>query len=213
VCSSDLLASLVSFEAQKLSAALLLACPYVPLLFMGQEYGETRPFLYFVSHGDAALVEAVRAGRRSEFGHFSWQGEIPDPQALETFERSRLDRAAITRPAHAAVLRLHEDLLRLRREERALWDEDATTKVEAGDGWIATRRELPGRGLLGLFNLAPEERNVEVHADGTWRAIVTTDDERYGGKTRMPAEAVTAKGTFRVMLGPSSAILYRRVSG
>src|SRR5262249_23569043 len=74
------LTALTDFEGLKLAAGLVLLSPYVPLLFMGEEYGETSPFLYFVSHGDPALIDAVRRGRREEFKKFAWQGEPPDPQ-------------------------------------------------------------------------------------------------------------------------------------
>ncbi|MBX6333569.1 MAG: malto-oligosyltrehalose trehalohydrolase, partial [Gemmatimonadaceae bacterium] len=87
------LASLVPFASLELAASLLLLAPYVPLLFMGEEYGETHPFQYFVSHTDPALVEAVRRGREAELESFAWEGPIPDPGAEATFTRSVLDRS------------------------------------------------------------------------------------------------------------------------
>jgi maltooligosyltrehalose trehalohydrolase len=89
------LATLVSFEAYKLAAAAVLLGPNVPLLFMGQEYGEQAPFQYFVSHTDPDLVEAVRRGRREEFRSFDWAGEVPDPQDAGTFLRSKLRAEAV----------------------------------------------------------------------------------------------------------------------
>ncbi|MCL5257567.1 MAG: malto-oligosyltrehalose trehalohydrolase, partial [Chloroflexi bacterium] len=88
---SERLSSLVSFEALKLAACAVVLSPFVPLLFMGEEYGEPAPFLYFISHLDPQLVEAVRRGRRAEFAAFQWTGESPDPQAEETFQRAKLD--------------------------------------------------------------------------------------------------------------------------
>ncbi len=85
------LSSLVSFESLKLAAGVLLSSPYVPLLFMGEEYGESAPFLYFVDHSDPALIESVRRGRRKEFESFRFEGEAPDPQAEETFHQSKID--------------------------------------------------------------------------------------------------------------------------
>ncbi len=73
------LSQLVSFEPLKLAAAAVILSPYVPLLFMGEEYGEEAPFQYFISHGDAGLIDAVRNGRRGEFASFGWLGEPPDP--------------------------------------------------------------------------------------------------------------------------------------
>ena len=88
--------TLVSFEALKLAAGIVLLSPNIPLLFMGEEYGEETPFQYFVSHSDDKLIEAVRRGRREEFAGFSWEGELPDPQDEATFSRSKiqLDRVA-----------------------------------------------------------------------------------------------------------------------
>ena len=88
----DRLSATLSFEQQKLAAGAVLLSPFIPLLFMGEEYGETAPFQYFVSHSDPALIEAVRQGRREEFAAFAWQGEVPDPQDEATFRRSRLNR-------------------------------------------------------------------------------------------------------------------------
>ncbi|MGC8495511.1 MAG: malto-oligosyltrehalose trehalohydrolase, partial [Syntrophobacteraceae bacterium] len=85
------LSKLVSFEALKVCAAAVLLSPYLPLLFMGEEYGEEAPFLYFVDHTDPELREAVRKGRREEFKEFMWEGEVPDPDRRETFLNSRLN--------------------------------------------------------------------------------------------------------------------------
>ena len=119
------LAALVSPDALRLAAAVLLLSPYVPMLFMGEEYGETRPFLYFVSHGDPALLDAVRTGRREEFAAFGWADDVPDPAAEETFLRSRLDRAS----GSTALRALYRDLLRVRREEPALRPGSADCRV------------------------------------------------------------------------------------
>ena len=169
------LAALVSFEAQKVAAALLLLSPYVPLLFMGQEYGETRPFLYFVSHGDPALVEAVRQGRRREFASFEWNGEVPDPQARETFAMSKLDRSVISTPGNAQLVALHGDLLALRAAELAgisSWD-----VTDDGSRCVALRY---GK-LIAIFNLADEPRPMPVPGVSTSTVLLATDAIRYGG--------------------------------
>jgi maltooligosyltrehalose trehalohydrolase len=110
----DRLSNLVSFPALKLAAAAVILSPYIPLLFMGEEYGETNPFLYFVSHGDPDLVEAVRAGRKAEFAEFHAEGEAPDPQAVETFERSRLDWEKRQQGQHHHLWQFYQFLLQLR---------------------------------------------------------------------------------------------------
>ncbi|MDB4900515.1 MAG: malto-oligosyltrehalose trehalohydrolase, partial [Gemmatimonadetes bacterium] len=114
------LSTLVAPERLRLSAALVLLSPYVPLLFMGEEYGETAPFLYFIEHGDPALVEAVRKGRREEFPEIAALGAEADPQSEASFARSRLDWSRREEGAGAQMLTLYGDLLSLRREEPAL---------------------------------------------------------------------------------------------
>jgi maltooligosyltrehalose trehalohydrolase len=208
----DRLAALISFDAQKLSAALLLLSPYAPLLFMGQEYGETRPFLYFVSHGDPVLVEAVRAGRRSEFAGFGWQGEVPDPQAIETFERSRIDWSSAGSPGHAEIRRLHRDLLALRREERSVWGVKARVTTGASD-WIALRYGgSNGRALLAVFNVSSTPQTIVLEESGSkplWRRVLATAEERYGGGGT--AESVRAQDGFLALALPGhTAVVYRR---
>jgi maltooligosyltrehalose trehalohydrolase len=106
----------------RIAGACVLLSPHVPLLFMGEEYGETAPFQFFADHDDPAIAEATRAGRRKEFKRFAaFAGEeVPDPQALETFERSRLDRSA----ADPEVRAFYAELLRLRRTLPAELDTD-----------------------------------------------------------------------------------------
>ncbi|HLV10601.1 MAG TPA: malto-oligosyltrehalose trehalohydrolase, partial [Halanaerobiales bacterium] len=81
--------SLLEFSHLKLAAALLFFSPYIPLLFMGEEYGEENPFLFFTDYGEPRLQRAVTEGRREEFADFTWE-DVPDPQAEKTFYQSRL---------------------------------------------------------------------------------------------------------------------------
>lgn len=108
--------TLVSFEMQKLLAATCLISPYLPMLFMGEEYSEKNPFLYFVSHSDKALVEAVRKGRKEEFAEFHNEGEVPDPQAEETFQQSKLQWHLLQEKQHSAMLSFYKSLIALRKK-------------------------------------------------------------------------------------------------
>ena len=112
------LSSQVDFESLKLAAGANLLSPFVPLLFMGEEYGETAPFLYFTSHGDPNLAEAVRRGRAEEFEAFRWRGQIPDPQAEATFANSRLKRNLAREEPNRTLLRFYQMLLRFRSNLR-----------------------------------------------------------------------------------------------
>ena len=96
----------------RLRAALTLFAPQIPLLFMGEEYGERRPFLFFSDHDDPFIADATREGRRREFAGFAgFAGEVPDPQARESFDRSRLDRTA----ADEELRSFYRELIALRR--------------------------------------------------------------------------------------------------
>lgn len=116
------LTQLAPKEALEAATVLLLLSPMVPLLFMGEEWGAEQPFLYFTDH-KPELATAVRDGRRNEFAAFSFfnrddvREQIPDPNALETFNQSRLDFAECLQPAHRERLSLYRELLALRKKE------------------------------------------------------------------------------------------------
>ncbi|MFH1379947.1 MAG: malto-oligosyltrehalose trehalohydrolase [bacterium] len=112
-------ASLVSMEAVKLKAGVLFSTNFVPLIFMGQEYAEDAPFLYFVDHSDQDLIRAVREGRTKEFESFDWPGEIPDPQDTEVFAASKLCWQKRKKGIHKAVLDLYQKLISVRKKYHA----------------------------------------------------------------------------------------------
>jgi maltooligosyltrehalose trehalohydrolase len=123
-------------EAARLQAAILLFAPQTPLLFMGQEYGERRPFQFFTDHDDPAIADATREGRKREFERFAAFAEqdVPDPQSPDTFFRSKLDPSAGDEDIRA----FHAELLRLRRElprevETSADDERRVLRVRRGD--------------------------------------------------------------------------------
>src|SRR4029077_19854810 len=148
----DRLSSLVNFESLKLAAGTNLLSPFVPLLFMGEEYGETAPFLYFTSHADPNLAEAVRRGRAEEFRSFGGQGQIPDPQAESTFARSRLQRALAQEEPHGTLLRFYQMLLRF-RHKHGLGRGDAPSVEEfASSKALVTWQNTRATQLVMLFN-------------------------------------------------------------
>ena len=115
----DRLATLVPFEALKLAAATVLLSPNIPLLFMGEEYGETAPFLYFIDHGDQGLIEAVQQGRKSEFAAFGWT-DVPDPYAQSTFDQSRLQWTSKKSKEQDFLLKWYQALIAWRKTNPAL---------------------------------------------------------------------------------------------
>lgn len=111
----DRLSTSIPFEALKLVAGVVLLSPYIPLLFMGEEYGEEAGFAYFVSHSDPDLVEAVRRGRKEEFAGFCWEGELPDPQDPATFIRSKLSHELKEKGQNRVLFEYYRNLIRLRK--------------------------------------------------------------------------------------------------
>jgi maltooligosyltrehalose trehalohydrolase len=199
----DRLSTLVTPDRLRLAAALLLLGPYVPLLFMGEEYGETNPFLYFVDHGDPALLAAVREGRRREFAAFAWEGEVPDPAAPDTFERSKLDWRRLEQPEHARLLALYRDLLALRRQEPALRPGEAAVRVALDPpGAMTVRLDHPAAPLVACFNLSDRPRRAP-RPDGTLDVALSTEEARYGGTGLSSGQGP------ELALAPWSAVLLR----
>ncbi len=116
----DRLVTLVTREQAQLAAALVLLAPGVPLLFMGEEYGDPAPFPYFIDHGDPALVEAVRAGRSEEFAAFAGTGGVLDADAQATFDAAHIDPSLRHQGDHRSRWALHRALIGLRRANPAL---------------------------------------------------------------------------------------------
>jgi maltooligosyltrehalose trehalohydrolase len=184
----DRLSTLLPHEALKVAAMAVLLAPNLPLLFMGEEYGEDRPFLYFTDHGDPALQQAVREGRRAEFAAFAWQGDVPDPQDPLTFERSRLDPGPKGDPWQAALFAWYQTLIRFRKSYPSLGaaqsSHHASTVLTLDQaGLLVIHRQMstgpPAMMLLG-FNGLPM-RVALTGPKGQWTRQIDSADKEFGG--------------------------------
>ncbi len=171
--------------AVRLSTGLLLLAPRLPLLFMGQEYGETNPFPFFSDFADEGLIRAVREGRKKEFAYFGWEGEVADP-----FDRATRDSAVLSwswdDPTRAGLRRLHLDLLRLRRESSVLRDfRHPNVQLHGGDGQgrvLEMVREDGSGGRLAIYlNLGPEPGPLPP-SPGKQTPSFRSEVEEYGGR-------------------------------
>lgn len=115
---------LIGLDAAKVAAGILLTAPYVPMLFQGEEWAASTPFLYFADHEDEELRKKVAAGRREEFAAFGFGDDIPDPEDPATYEASKLNWGELNDGKHAEMLRWIRDLIRLRRSTICLNDGD-----------------------------------------------------------------------------------------
>ncbi len=168
------LSELVSYDALRLVAAAVVLSPFIPMLFMGEEYGAKVPFLYFTSHSDADLIEAVRQGRREEFDDFLWEGEAPDPHDEATFTRSRLNWSLLARDEHASLRRLYRALFRLRRETPALRSLDLNAVEPLADDAKRTLLIRRANTLLAL-NFSEKAQNIALPWTDPWRAMKLND--------------------------------------
>src|SRR2546428_4560724 len=152
------LGALVPYEALKLAAGLMFVTPAVPLLFMGEEYGDTAPFLFFTSFLDRELSERVRRGRLQELSRFGWKGRIPDPGAPATFVASQLNHALAAAPRHRALREYYRRWLALRRGHPALGARNKNlTRVALDAAVLTVTRATPaGEEIPLLANLGAE---------------------------------------------------------
>ena len=195
--------SRIPVQALQVAAATVLLSPNIPLLFMGEEYGETVPFLYFIDHGDPALVEAVRRGRRAEFASFTWEEDIPDPQDPITFERSRIQLGSPRDPRQAAMLRWTRTLIDLRKTIPSL----STGGTKSGHQVWAHEKEnvlvlhrwaQEGPASLLVVGFNSETTSVMLREPvGRWSLRLDSSGQEFGGTGQEPMSrdlAITAEG-------------------
>jgi len=190
------LSQLVSPGRQKIGAALVLASPFVPMLFQGEEWGARTPFLYFTDHEDPELGRAVSDGRRREFAAFGQAADdVPDPQAPATFHRSKLDWTEPGREPHASVLDWHRRLIRLRRNHAELSDgrlDRLRVLFDEKDRWLRV-----DRGPVTIAaNLGDAPRAVPVALQGPRGVLLASgaDVTVTAGAVELPPESVAILG-------------------
>jgi maltooligosyltrehalose trehalohydrolase len=206
--------AVLSLEAQKLSAGVVVLSPYLPLLFMGEEYGETAPFLYFTSHEDAALGEAVREGRRMEFSAFHRDGDPPDPQTESTFLRSKLDHGLRHRGHNLILWNFYGELIRLRKDLPALRELDASVFEVSrcvADSCLRLRRRYEQDQVFMIFNFGdrPADCGVEIPS-GQWRKCLDSAEMIWMGPGSAIPQEFSAGSTLTIQ--PRSLCMFRRIS-
>jgi maltooligosyltrehalose trehalohydrolase len=202
----DRLSQSLSFEQLKLAAGTVLLSPYIPLLFMGEEYAETAPFQYFVSHGDPALIDAVRKGRKREFAEFGWASDIPDPQSEATFLGCKLNWNLHTEGQHRVLWNFYQELLRLRRDMSALanLDKDAMEVIPFTNQKVLLVRRWDASGqvlIVHHFDRIAADIKVTI-PEGNWRTVLDSNEERSQGGGGTTAAALQSFGDMHLRLTP-----------
>jgi maltooligosyltrehalose trehalohydrolase len=187
---------LMSVGRLKIAAALIMTSPFIPMLFQGEEWGASSPFLYFTDHEDPELGRLVTEGRRREFAAFSAHREdVPDPQAPETFERSKLNWNERAKEPHRGLLNWHCRLIRLRREVSALADgrcERVAVSFDEAAKWLVMRRG----SVAVVCNLASSTQHVPIGLDAPTQLLLASESEVTisEGEVRLPADSVVIVG-------------------
>ncbi len=154
----DRIADAAGMERAKIAAALVLMSPFIPMLFQGEEWAASSPFLYFADHEDEEIARLVSEGRKREFAAFGWDpASIPDPEKRETFEKSKLKWDEVSQPEHSEMRAWYCALIRLRRSTSCLNDgEPGRTHVswDQDQMWLSMDRG----NVRVVCNLASAER-------------------------------------------------------
>ncbi|HDH53200.1 MAG TPA: DUF3459 domain-containing protein [Nitrospirae bacterium] len=206
------LSSLVSFESLKLAAGIVLLSPYIPLLFMGEEYGETAPFFYFTSHSDTHLIEGVREGRKREFEIFNCHREPPDPHDIGTFIQSRINREMRNEGGNKVLSGFYRELIRLRKAIPAIANLDKNClEVWADEGKkvVFMRRWKDNDHILALFNFnkADEKINPCTSCPGMkWGKTLDSSDKKWNGPGTLLPEEI--KEGVEIIMRAESFALY-----
>lgn len=162
------LAAEASFEAVKMTAAATILSPYLPMIFMGEEYLETRPFQFFADHSDPELLEAVREGRRRDFMLENDTTEFPDPFAIETFNQCVIDHQQIKNPRNAAAWLYYKELFHLRRTLPAICPvqrDQMRVHTFANQDCLLIRREQPEGATLLIISFADQPQQLIIPPD------------------------------------------------
>jgi maltooligosyltrehalose trehalohydrolase len=215
--AGDRLTTNLDFDQLKLAAGATILSPFLPLLFMGEEYAEPNPFQYFVSHTDSDLVEAVRTGRKSEFKAFNWQADVPDPQSETTFQHSKLNHDLKKETPHREMRAFYRELLRIRREHPALQSLDLERQevgVVPGSSAVWTlRRGTGGSECLTILNFAKHPERFRLSPGGsTWRCILDSQAKRWNGNGSEVGDMIVENGAVEVSICGRTLLIFELVN-
>jgi maltooligosyltrehalose trehalohydrolase len=197
----------------RLAAATVLLSPFTPLLFMGEEYGETAPFPYFVDHGDRSLLDAVRAGRQREFAGLDWSGGIADPGDPATPASAVLDPTMAESGPHAGLLALYTELIRLRRSTPVLTDPAAHQRVGRAQRTVVLDRSTAEARSHLVLHFGSDPTPLSALADElagpldgwspTGGPVIDTGDARWGSGGPPPGDGELAPWSARLYVDPA----------
>jgi len=203
----DRLTGNLDMEQLKLAAAAVLLSPYVPLIFMGEEYGEKNPFPFFVDFSDPTLIEGVRKGRAAEFPDFSRDCLLPDPMAPETFESSILSWDDHS-PSGAALLRYYRQLIGLRKTRPALQGRTRDSMVvhPAIGMVISLERKIGNDRIFIWLHFGSQPVNLENTTGEHLHKILDSASPQWRGPGELAAQHLAPGNTLEI--APYSVVIF-----
>ncbi|MEH2273749.1 MAG: malto-oligosyltrehalose trehalohydrolase [Nostoc sp.] len=201
----------ISFEGLKLAAAAVLLSPNLPLLFMGEEYGETAPFIYFVSHSDPDLIQLVRAGRKEEFEAFHYADDPPDPESAETFLKSKLNWQLRNEGKHKVLWDWYRQLINLRKTHPALLNQDRNFIQATSDKekeLVIVRRWCESTELIFVMNFNSSPMTVNLPIGHNAHKLLDSADTSWSGPGSEAAEHLSVGQEVKIKA--TSIVLYER---
>ncbi|MXV51491.1 malto-oligosyltrehalose trehalohydrolase [Pedobacter sp. HMF7647] len=200
---------LFSFETQKLLAGAIIVSPFLPMFFMGEEWSEPNPFLYFVSHTDPELAEAVRKGRKEEFSDFHSAGEVPDPMAEGTFLKSKLQWGLLDKPDHERMFKYYQALISLRKNNQVLkkCNRDNLEVVADPENQLLLLERWEGEHrLFCALNFSKQRRTAVIPpSEKDWNKLISSSDKQWGGFEDSPEITI---GNANLEVSPESVVIY-----
>ncbi|HEX2964415.1 MAG TPA: malto-oligosyltrehalose trehalohydrolase [Syntrophorhabdaceae bacterium] len=202
-----------SLQEIKFKACMVVLSPYVPLLFMGEEYAETSPFRYFVNHESADLIEAVRISRSREFMEL-WEKTPEDPETEDSFFESRIGVMSQHTPEQEQILRFYKELIRIRKQLPVL-SRPVKQNIEISqyqlENTLLIRRWLGHESVMCLCNFGRESVTINAIAQGEWTKLIDSSSSQWYGKGATAPDVILCERTpCAITLDALTFVLYSK---
>jgi maltooligosyltrehalose trehalohydrolase len=206
---------LVDIKKAKLAAALTILSPYIPLLFMGEEFACKNPFLYFIDHSDKNLIEAIRNGRREEFSQFNWQAEPKDPYAVETFEQSKINiDQHLDEEKHKELFSFYQSLIKLRKNMLPLKilnkDSIKTLSFEASQ-ILFIERMYKNDIIYIIFNFSDKDMQILLpFRNGLYTKIFDSELSEFSGSNNLCIPSFSSNGEYSLVIHKETVVAFKK---
>lgn len=213
------MSSLVDFESLKLAAAAMIFSPFVPMLFMGEEYAENNPFMFFVDLQNPALKKKIKNGRKREFKNF-WNKQVPpDPFDIEVFERSKPDWTKMKEKPHNQMFSFYKECISIRKDNpfmKSCNREHLMVRETSDDKAIVLLYQTRKKGMMVMMNFSDEIINESIPEDDNYRSemVLYSAHKKWGGSVDDNTKPVKhGTGQTNINLKPKSVVVLKFITG